>query len=326
MLNRGVLSEDDAGELLPLLRKATATDAVIIGQEWGLFGGFFRTEGVPEAWPAVYGRLQHQDPGREYLAARPFGAWYLIVEDSTPEQLDSELHRAFLKHGFIDGAITLLPAAGSPVALVLYRRQGSKSFDARDRTHLELLYPHLRRAFARARSARAWSGEVAGERTELLRGTPHVRIAYPSGKIEWSAAARRLFEERLAIAFDKQQQRLESMVRLAAAADVGTPVPLVADLVGEVLLVADDMGKAVEAVVLLQQVDAPAGGEAPLAPAEALLSPRQRRVARLAASGRSLREVGEDLGMSTETARSHLKAVYERLGITERTTLSHLLR
>lgn len=53
-----------------------------------------------------------------------------------------------------------------------------------------------------------------------------------------------------------------------------------------------------------------------------LLSPAQRAVAELAGLGLKVTEIAQELGRSPETVRSHLRAVYEQLGIASRAELA----
>jgi non-specific serine/threonine protein kinase len=62
------------------------------------------------------------------------------------------------------------------------------------------------------------------------------------------------------------------------------------------------------------------GGEA-LATAEGadgMLSPREREVAELIALGRSNREIAEALVLSSKTVESHIKHIFEKLGVQAR--------
>lgn len=56
------------------------------------------------------------------------------------------------------------------------------------------------------------------------------------------------------------------------------------------------------------------------------LTPRQREVATLAAHGRNARDIGTALGCTLNTARSHLRTIYERLGVSNRIELAALAR
>ncbi len=50
----------------------------------------------------------------------------------------------------------------------------------------------------------------------------------------------------------------------------------------------------------------------------ALLTPRQCQVVALVLAGRSNKEIAADLEVQPATVRDHLRAIYERLGVTSR--------
>jgi DNA-binding CsgD family transcriptional regulator len=87
---------------------------------------------------------------------------------------------------------------------------------------------------------------------------------------------------------------------------------------------ADSRRMAARAAALAQEVcglDTPALRAAVLDPP---LTRRQRDVARLAASGRSNREIAQQLGVGIRTVESHLDAAYRRVGVSSRTELLDL--
>jgi two-component system, NarL family, nitrate/nitrite response regulator NarL len=53
-------------------------------------------------------------------------------------------------------------------------------------------------------------------------------------------------------------------------------------------------------------------------PSRPLLSPRELEVLRLTAGGRSAPAIGRELHLSPETVKTHLKNVYEKLGVSDR--------
>lgn len=85
-------------------------------------------------------------------------------------------------------------------------------------------------------------------------------------------------------------------------------------------LLACDQGPLLTAVVIAEPC------ALPRVPVEALLSANQRTVARYASAGATMAETGRAMGISTETARSHLKAVYRRLDVGSRVELAAALR
>jgi DNA-binding CsgD family transcriptional regulator len=58
----------------------------------------------------------------------------------------------------------------------------------------------------------------------------------------------------------------------------------------------------------------------------AQLSPTQRNIAMQAAGGATLDEIAMQLARSTETVRTHLRAVYLRLGVRSRVELAEKCR
>ena len=58
---------------------------------------------------------------------------------------------------------------------------------------------------------------------------------------------------------------------------------------------------------------------------EEVLTPRGREVAELAARGLTTHEIGRALGVSANTAKKHLRIVYERLGVSTRAELAGTL-
>jgi len=65
----------------------------------------------------------------------------------------------------------------------------------------------------------------------------------------------------------------------------------------------------------------PTPGLAEIVPA--LLSPRERDVMRLVASGLSNRDIGDALFISEETVKTHLRRIFEKLEVSSRTQAIH---
>ena len=70
---------------------------------------------------------------------------------------------------------------------------------------------------------------------------------------------------------------------------------------------------------------APAGGEAPAPPSADGLTQREREVALLVADGLRSREVAERLGIASQTVKSHLKTIFDKLGVRNRVELARRL-
>lgn len=56
------------------------------------------------------------------------------------------------------------------------------------------------------------------------------------------------------------------------------------------------------------------------------LTDRERQIASLASQGLSNPQISEQLGLGTETVKTHLKKIFRKLGVTNRTALSGRLR
>jgi len=67
------------------------------------------------------------------------------------------------------------------------------------------------------------------------------------------------------------------------------------------------------------------GDAAPQAPAADGLTQREREVALLVADGLRSREVAERLGIASQTVKSHLKTIFDKLGVRNRVELARRL-
>jgi DNA-binding CsgD family transcriptional regulator len=70
---------------------------------------------------------------------------------------------------------------------------------------------------------------------------------------------------------------------------------------------------------------APASADAPAAPSADGLTQREREVALLVADGLRSREVAERLGIASQTVKSHLKTIFDKLGVRNRVELARRL-
>jgi DNA-binding CsgD family transcriptional regulator len=69
----------------------------------------------------------------------------------------------------------------------------------------------------------------------------------------------------------------------------------------------------------------PSSGDAPAAPSADGLTQREREVALLVADGLRSREVAERLGIASQTVKSHLKTIFDKLGVRNRVELARRL-
>lgn len=57
----------------------------------------------------------------------------------------------------------------------------------------------------------------------------------------------------------------------------------------------------------------------------AQLSPRENDVAQGFGEGKTYKEIARDLGMAPNTVRHHIRAIYHKLGVNDKTRIAHLL-
>jgi DNA-binding CsgD family transcriptional regulator len=87
----------------------------------------------------------------------------------------------------------------------------------------------------------------------------------------------------------------------------------------------DPQGRRAEQVALLIRREEPQAFSLVRGTGAAALSPQQREVALLIAAGKSNREIADALGLSFNTASSHVKQVYVRLEVNERSAVARKL-
>jgi len=90
-------------------------------------------------------------------------------------------------------------------------------------------------------------------------------------------------------------------------------------------LLADAKGRDTDQVGLLIRREEPRSLSLVRGTGVAALSPQQREVALLIGAGKSNREIADELGLSFNTASSHVKQVYARLEVNERSAVAHKL-
>jgi DNA-binding NarL/FixJ family response regulator len=113
---------------------------------------------------------------------------------------------------------------------------------------------------------------------------------------------------------------------LEDAADLATDPAAAAQLTQDALAIATDCG-AERARRRLEQRLGPPPDPEPAAPSPlALLTPAELRVATLVAQGRTNRDIAGELFLSRHTVDSHLRKIFTKLGVNNRTALAWLIR
>ena len=88
---------------------------------------------------------------------------------------------------------------------------------------------------------------------------------------------------------------------------------------------SDPKGRQADQVGLLIRREEPRSLSLARGTGIAELTPQQREVALLIVAGKSNREIADDLGLSFNTASSHVKQVYARLDVNERSAVAQKL-
>jgi DNA-binding CsgD family transcriptional regulator len=318
LLERGVVTSDDASEVAAHLAAVTGSDAVAFGQNT-IFAGWSMQRGLPQRWIDEHDRFRHQDPIEPRLVAADPGTWHFVDRLSAPAK-ETDLHERFQSH-FGDGALVRLYSPfASDLFLVLYRDR-KRTFDADDQLLLELLTPHLARGLATRRALSALA------ETKSDPNLAYATISFPSGKVSWSASAREIWQRRLAIG-TRGWSRLDRMLHLACQRfERGTIEArsqiLIPGVRADFAVVPPEGQEQRRVVGFLIEEATTRAREAK--PAEALLTDRQRAVAHLLLDGHALTEVARELDISLETARGYRREIYERLGVHNRAELAATL-
>lgn len=277
---------------------ASASIAPATATTWipGESFAFNLPDGYAEAYCAA------EDPTQRFLAGRPGGVFCL------GRSFDAEAYALFdvgSEYGVEDAAVGNIDVLGAPQKRLILL--ADRWFDITHETLLRGIYDVLSRALA------------ARERS-LRPDLPYLDIDREAGLIQASPAAIRFLEARFAM--DTQQDgRLMQALSHAAAGMVRSGTRTQSFAHGVAL--SYDLHPSDQSNITVLLHDArPASGPHP---AEALLTARQREVARFAAAGATTRAIADELSISVDTVKEHLNAVYERLGVGSRGELMVLL-
>jgi DNA-binding CsgD family transcriptional regulator len=331
LFKRGVTCQEDAAELQAQLQRVVGATSVVFGTE-ERFAGWGIESGVPDDWRAEYERIKALDPAVPTVLGQAPGLWYLVAR-APRQHLQNPVFEAFFRAGFSDGAMARVPVPfGSQIIVLFYRQRGLPPFDDEDLALLDLIYPHLVGALGTRYALMALEHPEAPTLGDAAGAAGRVAtLSFPGGSIEWSSAARALWQERLGPIGARGWQRIErallhAATRYHASGLLGRLQRLAGGIRVEFANVPALPGERWR--VLAVFIDETADRfrlDAPPSPAEQLLSPRQRHVARLAANDASVASISGVLGLRPETVRTHLRAVYRRLGVASRGELRAVL-
>jgi DNA-binding CsgD family transcriptional regulator/PAS domain-containing protein len=264
----------------------------------------------------------------------------------------SEYFNDFLKRIGVLHAIGLVPVrAGSVMGLIsLMRKIGAPSFANDDLAFLSRLMPHLQRAVIIQRRLQGVELELAAA-TEALDRTPSgVAILDEDGRVLLlNAAAEEMLAEadglrtldgRLSAAGVPEAAALRGLVaracapprELADVCDGYLRVPRPSGRRPYVLLIAPlhvdrlaPVARRPAAIVILSDPERTPAGVQPALRHLYGLTPSEAEVTERLLAGRSLEEIGEELGTSIHTTRTHVKRVLWKTGARSQADLARLL-
>jgi DNA-binding CsgD family transcriptional regulator len=308
-----VLTGGDVDELLMLYSRALSAHSMSLAQAFG-FHPWVHTHNLPEAWMATHRRLQHQDPSPVLLGAAPAGASYRVSAESPPEVRERDLFSALDAHGFSDAAITTVANPfGERLFLALYRERGAAPFDADDADLIRLRHPHVARALMARSAVDAIRPDGPRSATDAARRA-HGHAFLDGDGVEWSRPGLALIER----CFDVPLAAVERCLLDERDRRRGSELPR-SFHVGPLRVELAELPR--RTLVLLYHESAQPG----FGPAAHLLTPAQRRIAAGLARDLSMRGVADELGLSVETVRSHVRAACARLGVKRATAMLALL-
>lgn len=239
-------------------------------------------------------------------------------------------HEFYLRFGFPGFAMIGFKVDGNPWIMPLLKGQGQGHFESEDVRRLEALAPHFRRMvniserFVTSQSAAGlglldatnaaavlldWRGRVArmNARAEALLGTDL-----------------RVVAGRLAAADTTSQRNLQKFVAEAVAAESprgfrSAPIaiarqgrrPLIVDAMPTTGLIADAFGLT-RAILIVTDLEERANTPEDRIRATLGLTPAEARLASRLAGGEDLGSAAEAIGITRETARSQLKAIFAK--------------
>jgi DNA-binding CsgD family transcriptional regulator len=267
--------------------------------------------------------------------------------------LSSELYKQFLKPAdvrYIMGA-DLRTESGVECRFRVCRNHGSTHFSARDKALCALLLPHLRRAVElhsrldvveseRSMYASAIDRMMVGAVT-LDESGAIMRTNSIADEILAEADGLRLARGQIEATDAQENRTLQSLVRNALMGHFGragavveaVPItrsgdrPKLGVLVRTVPLSdwSEDNRRRPAVVLFLRDPDRKSQRSQEVVRKLFDLTPAETSLALLLTNGLTLEEAAEELGISKNTARAHLRSIFSKTGVTRQATLVRIL-
>ena len=272
---------------------------------------------------------------------RQYPGFLADLEVQSAEELAAdEIYNRFLHpHGLRWTAGTVMVSPGSDLLMVdVARANGEPPFDRPSLEALDLYRPHLARAALLAARLGLRAARNMAQAMQLL-GLPAIALGRTGNVVAMNALAEHLDGRVLTrgadrIAFD---HRATDALLARTLKETGTgaarslPLPAAggqpAMIVHLLPLVgaAHDIFAAARSLMLITEVTAPEAPSQELLAGLFDLTPAEARVARALASGLSLDRVAAESGLSVQTIRNQLAAVFHKTGTSRQVELLRLI-
>ncbi|WDD92186.1 helix-turn-helix transcriptional regulator [Burkholderia sp. FERM BP-3421] len=267
--------------------------------------------------------------------------------------LSSELYKQFLKPQdvrYILGADLRTPS-GVECRFRVCRNHASKQFSARDKAICALLLPHLKRAVelhSRLDTVEVERSIYANAINRMQIGT--ITLDENGAIIDMNSVAHEIVKQHNGLtlargtieATDAQENRtLQRLIRHAVLGHHGTAAAIVEAmpitrsfdkprlglLVRTVLLSewSEDNKRQVAVTLFLRDPDRKPQGVQEIIRKLFDLTPAETSLALLLTNGLTLEEAADASGISKNTARTHLRAIFSKTGVTRQATLVRIL-
>jgi DNA-binding CsgD family transcriptional regulator/PAS domain-containing protein len=357
LIYAAVVSPELWDEAIAHIHRAFATPTVAVGQvlSTGLAFADGSSRSVVGVFPPGVGRSYSEHYCRldyvlDAVDRGPVGVLRTGTEVIAPHNR-TEFYADFLRANELgDGLLVRLTNDVRPTSLMVAGSLGSEAFDTEDRTTLlTLLVPHLQQAL-RAQNGLSNLSSRAADLTQALDSVDHaIVVARSEGRIvHANAAAERLLREgdglatqagRLVVSAPHLRAGVEALLRGALSGDA------LGVRQGGSLACARPSGKRPYAVHVLPLNHhgaefTPRGPTAmlvivdperrPMPAAERLrqlfgLTKTEAAVAQLVVNGHGLGPIGEQLVLSRDTVKTHLRSVFNKTGTHRQAELVRLL-
>jgi DNA-binding CsgD family transcriptional regulator len=268
----------------------------------------------------AFGATAHQHPGVQLCQRGDFRPHFLSDLVTTTELHRLELYQEVYRHlGMEDQIYFNLTESANLVTVAISRSR--RSFTGRDREMIEMLEPHLRRAYLQARQRDLAKAVITAQDAGLEEADTAVILVDDRGHVVHASG----LSQQLLDAYCPGQHDIGGILPDSLASWLRTSNR---DVLNSLCVTRPQgrlriralSGRTAEGWRTLLLDELPADHLPSVESLLALgLTNRQAQVLRLLASGTSTQTIADQLHLSPATIRKHLENIYTRLGAQSRT-------